>query len=106
MDGYEAAIDRQCELAAMRIRIAELEREILREVRAQSKTLGIKPPGGDLESNGSSREEYHRRLSQHLDFATKVLHTSGVVAVVWREWRTFERLVQQKLRALNAAPSA
>lgn len=195
MGRFETVINRQCELTATRIQIAELEREILREVRAQRhaaadvrrqsleaaaaevkrleqaveaetaataaekpargsthyhdavvgaglaarqtavpspepartanpvpvnpqeiwptgsdlakpKTFGSKPPVGDLESNGSNRDEYHRRLSQHLDFATKVLHTSGVIAVVWREWRAFERLVQEKLRTLNAAPSA
>lgn len=68
------------------------------------RSFGLKPPINELDPHGGSREEYQRRLTQHLAFATRVLHTSGVVAVVWREWRAFERSVQEKLRTLNAAP--
>ena len=71
---------------------------------ADPKTFGVKPPVGDLAQGSVAPEEYRRRLMQHLGFATKVLHTSGVIAVVWREWRSFERAVEDKLRALNAAP--
>ncbi|MBC8010908.1 MAG: hypothetical protein H7067_12525 [Burkholderiales bacterium] len=39
------------------------------------------------------------RLSAALAFATKVLHTSRVPAVVWREWRQFERRATEMLRA-------
>lgn len=70
------------------------------------RSFGVRPPVGDLEALGVSSDEYQRRLKQHLDLASKVLHTSGVVAVVWREWRAFERNVQGKLRAMNAAPAA
>lgn len=72
---------------------------------AEPKSFGVKPPYADLEQGSSSPEEYRRRLAQHLAFANQVLHTSGVVAVVWREWRAFERSVEEKLRATNAAPN-
>lgn len=71
---------------------------------ADPKTFGVKPPVGDLAQGTAAPEEYRRRLMQHLGFASKVVHTSGVIAVVWREWRSFERAVEEKLRALNAAP--
>ena len=72
---------------------------------AEPKSFGVKPPYADLVQGLSSPEEYRRRLAQHLAFANQVLHTSGVVAVVWREWRAFARAVEEKLRATNAAPN-
>lgn len=72
---------------------------------AEPKTFGLKPPFADLDQpTAGSPEEYRRLLGQHLAFATRVLHTSGVVAVVWREWRAFEKALETKLRSLNAVP--
>jgi hypothetical protein len=71
---------------------------------AEPKSFGVKPPFVDLEQGSESIDAYGRRLKQHRAFATQVLHTSGVVAVVWRDWRTFARAVEEKLRTLNAAP--
>jgi hypothetical protein len=55
------------------------------------------PPVGDLERGSASDDDYRRRLAQHIGFATKVLHTSGVPAAVWREWRAFEKTARQRL---------
>lgn len=72
---------------------------------AEPRSFGVKPPFADLEQGSESLDAYGRRLKQHLTFANQVLHTSGVVAIVWREWRTFARAVEEKLRTLNAGPS-
>ncbi|HVU31856.1 MAG TPA: hypothetical protein VHE61_00380 [Opitutaceae bacterium] len=72
----------------------------------EPKSFGQRPPVGDLEQGNLSVEDQRRRLTQHLAFTTRVLHTSGVVAIVWREWRAFERSLEEALRKLNAAPPA
>lgn len=68
------------------------------------KNFGLAPPIEELEQGSSSTEDYRKRLSAHLAFATKVLHTSRVPAEVWREWRAFEKTVQERLRALAERP--
>lgn len=71
---------------------------------ADPKNFGMEPPSSDLERGASGAEDYRQRLMRHIAFATRVLHTSGVPAAVWREWRAFERTAQERLRELNARP--
>jgi hypothetical protein len=67
---------------------------------ADPKNFGLLPPKADLAQGSSKSEEFRIRLSQHLSFATRVLHTSGVPAAVWREWRAFEKAARQQLQDL------
>lgn len=68
------------------------------------KNFGLEPPVGELARGSSVPEDYRQRLMRHIAFSTRVLHTSGVPAAVWREWRAFERAAQDKLRELNTRP--
>jgi hypothetical protein len=68
---------------------------------ADARNFGLLPPVEDLEQGAADPEEFRQRLSHHLAFATKLLHTSGVAAAVWREWRTFEKIARQKLQELG-----
>ncbi len=68
------------------------------------KNFGMMPPTADLEPGTASEEEYRQRLGRHLAFATTVLHTSKVPAAVWREWRAFEKAIQQRLHELANRP--
>lgn len=51
-----------------------------------------------LEQNNTPVTEWRARVTELLKRANAVLHTSGVPAPVWRAWREFERLAQDKLR--------
>jgi hypothetical protein len=66
------------------------------------KSFGLLPPVSDLEQGASSAEEFQQRLARHLPFTMRVLQTSGVNAVVWREWRAFEKAIRQRLSAMTA----
>lgn len=66
------------------------------------KNFGLMPPAADLERGSATDDEYRRRLARHIAFATKVLHTSGVPAAIWREWRAFEKAAHERLRALTS----
>jgi len=68
------------------------------------RNFGLEPPSAELERGTSSAVDYRQRLTQQIAFAARVLHTSGVPAAVWREWRTFERSAQERLRELNVRP--
>ena len=56
-----------------------------------------------FEQGDRSASVQRDRLSTALRFCTQVLHTSKVRATVWREWRTFERELQDALRAVHPA---
>lgn len=65
------------------------------------KHFGLLPDEAVLDSTDMDSRVHLARLSEALKFAQKVLHTSGVPAVIWREWRQFERRASDALRALN-----
>jgi hypothetical protein len=65
------------------------------------KHFGLLPDEAVLDSTDMDSRVHLARLSEALKFAQKVLHTSGVPAVIWREWRQFERKASEALRALN-----
>lgn len=65
------------------------------------KHFGLLPDETVLDASGVDSRVHQTRLSEALKFAQKVLHTSGVPAVIWREWRQFERKASEALRALN-----
>lgn len=71
---------------------------------ADPKNFGLMPPTADLERGTVREDEYRQRLSRHIAFATKVLHTSRVPAPIWREWRAFEKTAQARLRELISRP--
>ena len=56
------------------------------------------PNVGLLERGDLLESVFRERLSQALARATRILHTSRVRATVWREWRQFERKIQEALR--------
>lgn len=64
------------------------------------KNFGRLPPTAELEQGTASTDEYRLRLARHIAFATQVLHTSGVPAAVWREWRNFEKAARERAREL------
>ncbi len=66
---------------------------------ADPKNFGVLPDAADLEMGALSVLEYRQRLIQKIEFATSILHTSGVPAAVWREWRVWEKTAQERLRA-------
>lgn len=68
------------------------------------KNFGLRPPIADLEQGGRTAEQHRQSLLGHIAATNQVLHTSGVVAAVWREWRAFERAAQERLRELTAPP--
>lgn len=72
---------------------------------ADPKNFGLAPPLDALERGSLGTEDYRQRLAREIAFATRVLHTSGVVAAVWREWRAFEKTAQERLRELGARPA-
>lgn len=71
---------------------------------ADPKNFGVHPPTRDLERGEATEDDYRQRLTRHIGFATKVLHTSRVPAVVWRDWRVFEKTAQERLRELAKGP--
>jgi transcriptional regulator with XRE-family HTH domain len=56
-------------------------------------------PDFDILERGALSPAAHRdRLVAALARTSKILHTSRVRATVWREWRQFERKIQEALR--------
>jgi transcriptional regulator with XRE-family HTH domain len=56
------------------------------------------PDFGILERGALSPAAHRDRLVAALARTSKILHTSRVRATVWREWRQFERKIQEALR--------
>lgn len=65
------------------------------------KSFGLMPDLGLLGTTGGDSPHQQAKLTGALKFAQQVLHTSGVPAAVWREWRQFERKASEVLRTLN-----
>lgn len=57
------------------------------------------PPASALEPQGRSPLDYRQALQRLLAEAQKALHLPRMPAANWREWRQFERLVEERLRA-------
>jgi hypothetical protein len=68
------------------------------------KNFGLRPERAVLERGQLSREAFQAKLAEALRFATQVLHTSKVPAVVWREWRSFERELNEARQSLSRTP--
>lgn len=66
------------------------------------KNFSLLPLAADLEQGAAHEADYRQRLSRSLEFAIRVLHTSGIPAAIWREWRQFEKAAKKRL----AAPAA
>ena len=66
---------------------------------ADPKNFGVMPVAEDLEMGTQNPQEFRQKLVQKIEFATRILHTSGVPAAVWREWRAWEKIAQERLRA-------
>lgn len=66
------------------------------------KNFGMMPDPSLLAATNGDAQAHQSRLSEALKFAQRVLHTSGVPAAVWREWRQFERKAGDALRTLNS----
>jgi hypothetical protein len=66
---------------------------------ADPKNFGVLPDAADLEAGSLSAAEFRARLAPRIEFANRILHTSGVPAAVWREWRVWEKTAQDRLRA-------
>lgn len=66
------------------------------------KNFGLMPDPSLLEATNGDAQARQSKLSEALKFAQRVLHTSGVPAAVWREWRQFERKAGDALRTLNS----
>lgn len=65
------------------------------------KAFGLLPDLSLLETTGGDSRTQQANLADALKFAHKVLHTSGVPAAIWREWRQFEQKAGDVLRTLN-----
>lgn len=65
------------------------------------KNYGVLPPVAELERGEDTTDQYRQRLSTNLLTAEKILHTSGVPAAVWREWRVFEKTIRERLLELS-----
>lgn len=68
------------------------------------KNFGLLPDLRLLETTAEGGRRQPAKLSEALRFAQQVLHTSGVPAAVWREWRQFERRASDLLRSLITVP--
>jgi hypothetical protein len=66
---------------------------------ADPKNFGRRPDRAVLERGALSAEAHRSALAEALKFATQVLHTSKVPALVWRVWRAYERELQGALQA-------
>ncbi|MFH1498235.1 MAG: hypothetical protein ABII82_10465 [Verrucomicrobiota bacterium] len=66
-----------------------------------AKNFGLMPDLGLLKTTTGDTRPHQAKLSEALKFAQQVLHTSGVPAAVWREWRQFERKASEVLRTFN-----
>ncbi|MFH1498012.1 MAG: hypothetical protein ABII82_09335 [Verrucomicrobiota bacterium] len=65
------------------------------------KAFGLLPDLSLLETTGGDSRIQQAKLADALKFAQQVLHTSGVPAATWREWRQFEHKASNVLRTLN-----
>lgn len=65
------------------------------------KAFGLLPDLSLLETTGGDVRIQQANLADALQFAQKVLHTSGVPAAIWREWRQYEQKASDVLRSLN-----
>ena len=65
------------------------------------KTFGLLPDLSLLATSGGDTRIQQTKLADALKFAQQVLHTSGVPAAIWREWRQFEQKASDVLRTLN-----
>lgn len=61
------------------------------------KNFGVLPPMADLEQGSLPAVEHRQKLARQLPYVRQILHTSGVRAEIWREWRAFEKIITQKL---------
>lgn len=68
---------------------------------ADPRNFGLLPERSRLVQGGDAALVFKKRVADELAFAQKVLHTSGVPAAVWREWRAYEREAGERLRALG-----
>ena len=58
------------------------------------------PPSGVLDKGDEMPDAYRLRLSELRAQANRMLHTSGLPAAQWRQWRDLERQVGERLRGL------
>jgi len=65
------------------------------------KNFGLLPDLSLLETTGGDTRTQQAKLADALRFTQQVLHTSGVPAAVWRDWRQFEHKASELLRSLN-----
>ena len=65
------------------------------------KNFGLLPDLGLLEVIGGDTRTQQAKLADAVRFTQQVLHTSGVPAAIWREWRQFEQRASELLRGLN-----
>lgn len=65
------------------------------------KNFGLLPDASLLETITGDTRPQQAKLVEAIQFAQRVLHTSGVPAAVWREWRQFEHNAAEVLRRLN-----
>lgn len=65
------------------------------------KNFGLLPDRSLLETTGGDTRTQQAKLVDALKFTQQVLHTSGVPAAIWREWRQFEHKVSELLRSLH-----
>ncbi|MFA6962198.1 MAG: hypothetical protein WC205_15695 [Opitutaceae bacterium] len=65
------------------------------------KSFGLLPDLSLIETTGGDTRIQQAKLADALKFAQQVLHTSGVPAAIWREWRQFEHKASDVLRTLT-----
>jgi hypothetical protein len=65
------------------------------------KSFGLLPDLSLLETTSGETRTQQAKLADALKFAQQVLHTSGIPAAIWREWRQFEHKASDVLRTLN-----
>lgn len=58
------------------------------------------PSTGVLEKGDETPDAYRLRLSELRTQANRMLHTSGLPAAHWRQWRDLERQIGERLRGL------
>lgn len=63
--------------------------------------FGVMPDRARLNDEGVPRDALRQRLTADIKWAQQILHTSGVPAAVWREWRSFEQSAIARLRSLD-----
>ena len=68
---------------------------------ADPTNFGVLPDRARLEGEGLDRDALRHQLTGDIKWAQQILHTSGVPAAVWREWRSFEQSAIARLRSLE-----